>query len=669
MLRYLISILLFFIFLSSTQAQENTYSKIKPNNETSIKKQLASIDSIISLSFNTNDSLFVEKSLEYIELAKENNYLNEAARKAIKLQNVLTYAVNDPRKAVSVIDRVLSHKYKIKDSFLVGALYSSRGKAYYPLNLKSAIKDYTNSIKNYNTTDHYHLGDSYLNRGQAYSALGKFTLANEDYQKAYGLFEDIENYQYMLYALQGIISMYSIHGFYEQAKVERDKYFSKSKELGLDSNFSYSYYNQAMDYEKQGKYKLEFEQLLKAAAALEKNNSKLIFVSVNSKLSAFYARDGDFDNAEKHLDVISDNQKTLLDQYPVNRLIYENAKATYFNKLEQPKQALVHATTSLNLATALGREEDKRDSYLQIAEIQASLGNYKEAMISQKAYVASKDSIFNERNAFTLAHYQTLYETEKNEKELVKRNNEIVLLENENSSFKKQMIFIAFFVIVSFVVILLIRTQKHLHNNKILQENFSQELIVSQEKERIRISKDLHDGLGQQLLLIKNKLVKSEDDGVKHMVENAIDEIRTISRDLHPFQLQELGITKAIENALTNIDENTGLFISSEIDNIDNMFNKEQEANIYRIVQESLTNVIKHAKAEAIKVSVLKLSKLIVITIKDNGVGFDYNEKYQNLKSLGLKTLLERVKSLDGKMKVQSVIKNGTLLEFQIPIK
>jgi signal transduction histidine kinase len=215
----------------------------------------------------------------------------------------------------------------------------------------------------------------------------------------------------------------------------------------------------------------------------------------------------------------------------------------------------------------------------------------------------------------------------------------------------------------------LFRNQKYLKNNKILQERFSQKLIVSQENERIRISNDLHDGIGQQLLLIKNKLVRSNDDNVKLMVENAIDEIRTISRDLHPFQLQELGITKAIEYALVNIDENTNLFISSEIDNIDNIFSPEHEVNIYRIVQESLTNVIKHAEAEAIKVSIMKLNKLIIITIKDNGVGFDFQEKFKNLKSLGLKTLLERTKFLDGQMKVQSSINHSTLLEYQFPIK
>ena len=152
------------------------------------------------------------------------------------------------------------------------------------------------------------------------------------------------------------------------------------------------------------------------------------------------------------------------------------------------------------------------------------------------------------------------------------------------------------------------------------------------------------------------------------MVDHTIEEVRTISRDLHPFQLQELGITKAIENTINLIDENTTLFISAEIDNIDNIFSKEDEVNIYRIIQESLSNILKHAQAEAGKVSVKKFTNNILISIRDNGVGFDFTEKYQDVKSLGLKTLLERTKFLKGQMKVTSKKDTGTVLEFQFPL-
>ena len=90
--------------------------------------------------------------------------------------------------------------------------------------------------------------------------------------------------------------------------------------------------------------------------------------------------------------------------------------------------------------------------------------------------------------------------------------------------------------------------------------------------------------------------------------------------------------------------------------------------NIYRIVQESLSNILKHAKAEASKISVKKMANFVVISIKDNGVGFDFSDKLQNVKSLGLKTLVERTRFLDGQMKVESKANNGTTLQFQFPI-
>ncbi len=173
--------------------------------------------------------------------------------------------------------------------------------------------------------------------------------------------------------------------------------------------------------------------------------------------------------------------------------------------------------------------------------------------------------------------------------------------------------------------------------------------------------------MGQQLLLIKNNVVKTKDEDTKKLVETAIDEVRSISRNLHPFQLQELGITKAIEYTVNQIDENTSLFISSEIDNIDNIFTKKQEINLFRIIQEALSNVIKHANAEAGKVVVKRNPFMVNVSIRDNGVGFDFSEKYENIKSLGLKTLLERTKFLNGQMKVKSKKNNGTLLEFQFP--
>ncbi len=662
--------LLFFLALYSISGYGQDISHYEniaaTTSDTSVK--LEAIDSILIRTFTTNPKSFISYSLEYISLAKEVDSIEWAAKKAMNLQYPLTNTANDPLKAITVINSVLARKYKIKDSLLLGGLYIKRGKANTKVDLKEAIKDYNKALENFSINDCLNIADTYLFRGQAYSNLGRFVKASEDFSRAYTLYEDKQKYNYMVFAQQGVISMFSMNGFYDKAKTERDALIEKMKFLELNSFLSNEYYNQALDYKKTGASNLELKYLLMAEEAFdEKGSGQATFIGIHARLIEYYCEHNQLAEAKTHLDLLN-NLSIDLTKNPLAELNFLSGKGKYLQTTGEYEEALEIIQKKLSVAKKLGLEDEIMSSYSFLSDLYYDLGDYKNSIENKKASNAIKDSLYNRSTAYALAYYQTLYETEKKEKELVEKTTSITLLEKDNDSFKKAILFGGIAILLGFGLIILYRNQRHLKNNKILQEKFSQELLISQESERRRISKDLHDGIGQQLLVIKNKLIATGDADTKKMVDHTIEEVRTISRDLHPFQLQELGITKAIENTLNLIDENTTLFISAEIDNIDNMFSKEDEINIYRIVQESLSNIIKHANAEAGKVSVKKFSNNILISIRDNGVGFDFSEKYQDVKSLGLKTLLERTKFLKGQMKVTSKKDTGTVLEFQFPL-
>jgi signal transduction histidine kinase len=543
-----------------------------------------------------------------------------------------------------------------------------RGSANTKVDLKRAIEDYNVALENFSSKDTMNIADTYLFRGQAYSQMGKFVLAGEDFTRAYTLYELKQEYDYMVYAQQGIISMFSMNGFHQKAKIERDALIEKMKSLGLNRFLSYEYYNQALDYKKMGNRDLEHKALLMAEKSFERDNSnKSTYIGIHSRLIEYYCEQNQIIEAKKHLDQLEALDFDLSGNPPAE-LNFLGGKAKYLQTIGNYEVALALAKKKLEIAKSLGMEDEIMGTYSFLSEIYYDMGEYKKSIENNQASAAIKDSIYNRSTANALAYYQTLYETEKKEKELVEKTTSISLLEKDNESFKKAMLFGGIAILLGFGLILLYRNQRHLKSNKVLQEKFSQELLISQEGERRRISKDLHDGIGQQLLVIKNKLMSSGDADTKKMVDHTIEEVRAISRDLHPFQLQELGITKAIEYTINQIDENTTLFISAEIDNIDDIFSKEDEVNIYRIIQESLSNILKHANAEAGKVSIKKFANNILISIRDNGVGFDFAEKYQDVKSLGLKTLLERTKFLKGQMKVTSKKDTGTVLEFQFPL-
>ncbi len=630
--------------------------------------KLAALDSLLYKSFRVDNDAFINYSIQYIEIAQELDSIEPAAKKAINLQITLTNYGNDPLNAITIINGVLARKYKIKDSFLLGGLYSKRAAAYSKIDLKKAIDDYTMALATFSSKDSIHKADAYLFRGQVYSDLGKFVLAGEDFTKAYTIYEKNKEYRYMVFSQQGIINMFSMNGFYEKAKKERNDLIQKMKSLKLDSYLANEYYNQALDYKKMGDRDAEYQSLLMAERTADKNSIETAtYIGIHSRLIEYYCEHGNLAEAKKHLDII-DREKFQITENFLSQLNYLAGKAKYLQTIGSFDQAIELANKKLEVSKKLGLEDEIMGSYSLLSEIYYDQGDYKKSIENNQASNIIKDSIYNRSTATSLAYYQTLYETEKKEKELVEKSTNITLLEKDNENFKKVILFTGIALLLAFGLILLYRNQRHLKSQRVLQEKFSQELIVSQEVERRRISKDLHDGIGQQLLVIKNKLIDSGDADTKQMVDHTIEEVRTISRDLHPFQLQELGITKAIEYTINLIDENTSLFISAEIDNIDNIFSKEEEVNIYRIVQESLSNILKHAKAEAGKVSIKKFANNILISVRDNGVGFDFNEKYQDVKSLGLKTLLERTKFLKGQMRVTSKKDAGTVIEFQFPL-
>lgn len=671
MLRHIFAFLFLIAIPANSYAQDiNYYIQAAETSENDIQKLIA-MDSVLAKSFRVNPELFVDYSFKYVDLAKSIDSIEWAAKKAMNVQYALTNERNEPKKAIKLINGVLARKYKIKDSFLLGGLYLKRGGANFAVDLERAIEDFNLAIENFGQQDSIYIADAHLFSGQAYSNLGQFVNAGDSYQLAYDFFEKLKDYEYMLHSRQGTITMFSMNGFYDMAKEERDALVEKIKELGITQYLTTEYYNQALDYRKMGDIKNHIKYLRMAKKNLQQTDERIVDLTdetlINSRMAEYYCQTKQLDSAKVLISYL-DELYPRIQNIPFTSGTYFGAKAIYAETIGNNEEAIFYAKEKLKSAAAINFEDEIIDSHDLLAKIYDRIGDYKKSLEHKGRYAAMKDSIYNKNSANALAYYQTLYETEKKEKELSEKNSSIQLLEKDNETFKKLVAFSSVAIMLLFGLILLYRNQQNLKYKKVLQEKFSQKLLVSQEKERRRISKDLHDGLGQRLLLLKNKLINSGAEDTKELVDATIDEVRTISRDLHPFQLQELGITKAIEYTLNQVDENTSLFISTEIDNIDDLFNREQEVNIYRIVQESISNVIKHAKAEASKVSVKKGSHHVKISVKDNGIGFDFPEKYQNITSLGLKTLLERTKFLNGQMKVQSKIDDGTTLEFQFPI-
>ncbi|MEM1121718.1 MAG: ATP-binding protein, partial [Bacteroidota bacterium] len=151
-------------------------------------------------------------------------------------------------------------------------------------------------------------------------------------------------------------------------------------------------------------------------------------------------------------------------------------------------------------------------------------------------------------------------------------------------------------------------------------------------------------------------------------ITQTLEEVRSISRDLHPFQIEKFGLTESINDMIGKVEQSTDLFITKEIADIDQAFPEKQQIHVFRAIQEGLNNIVKHSEATAAKVTIEKFSKIVLITILDNGKGFDHELAVARSKSLGLRTMHERVTNIGGEIKFAQHQPKGTKVEMRIPI-
>lgn len=222
-----------------------------------------------------------------------------------------------------------------------------------------------------------------------------------------------------------------------------------------------------------------------------------------------------------------------------------------------------------------------------------------------------------------------------------------------------------------------------LEQRRITQQNFTHQLLHSQENERKRIAAELHDGLGQDLLLIKNRVEllvadkeRAADSGPQLLqiakdASRAITDVRSISQALRPIALEQVGLTKAIEWMGEQLSETSTVKISMDLDNIDDLFGLDEQINAYRIVQEALNNAMKHAKATEVIVEVKRNPTEVSVSIFDNGCGFEprwLGGNGEKRAGLGLAGMKERAAVLHGSLLLQSAPGKGTRLTVTLPV-
>lgn len=239
---------------------------------------------------------------------------------------------------------------------------------------------------------------------------------------------------------------------------------------------------------------------------------------------------------------------------------------------------------------------------------------------------------------------------------------------------------LAWCVFLSIGPLIFYRRVSGLKKEKELKEDFSRRLIEHQEQERKRIAGELHDSLGQNLLVLKNQSVlgmktvaNAERTSellarISELTSETLKEVRRISYNLHPYQLDRLGLTDALNSMFSKVQESWRVSFVSSIEPLEGLLSKPAEISLYRIVQEALNNVMKHSDAKHVAVTIRRDGPALKLRIEDDGKGFNIHAvAKKGAEGIGLDDMTERVSILKGTIKISSGPARGTRLEIEIP--
>jgi len=210
---------------------------------------------------------------------------------------------------------------------------------------------------------------------------------------------------------------------------------------------------------------------------------------------------------------------------------------------------------------------------------------------------------------------------------------------------------------------------------------FAKQLLNAQETERGRIATELHDGLGQNLLILKNwaqlGLDAAEDPAevrghlrqISETAAQSIDEARAIVRNLSPQNLKRFGLTEAIRNMVEQLQSSSGVLFNVSIENIDGIYPGQGELSIYRIVQECLNNIVRHSESPRGDIKITRSSDGLSIIISDYGKGFRTNAYLgsdESQRGFGVRSIIQRVQLLGGEVNFESRISEGTTIRIKL---
>ncbi|RJE72030.1 hypothetical protein BGP76_08095 [Reichenbachiella sp. MSK19-1] len=396
-----------------------------------------------------------------------------------------------------------------------------------------------------------------------------------------------------------------------------------------------------------------------------------------------YWQQGDDQTAERDLLKAIDMLEPLGDQFGMSD--YHNQLGRLYAERNDITSSINHTNAALQIAKALDLKEQIRDASLLLSQLYEEQQDYTQAFTYQTQYITYKDSIENTETTKKMADLRTEFEVNQKEKE-------IAILEKSQLMNRTYIIIAVFLLALAILLILYFR--QRLHNTRLMSANERkqhdekikkllntqetkalQSMVEGKDQERKRLAQELHNHFGSLLATIKVNINGIEEESIPNhytlttLVDQACNDIRNMSHSLNMGISENFGLVSALKELSEHLRQSGDLEVEFSASMCGHALAADEEITIYRIVQELVSNVLKHSHATKLSIllTCFEEEQIMNIMVQDNGRGFDTKNKPKS-GGIGVETLNKMVADKQGDIKFDSNTISGTTVIIDLPL-
>jgi signal transduction histidine kinase len=668
--------LIFLSYLSTAQKTDSLLHVLK-----SARADTQKVNVLNDLGFaywiGGDDSLAIVYSDQALTLAKKLGFLSGESKARFHLTRIELDRFTNVEPAYAQLDTLLKTALRTNDKKMEGMVYVRQAQFYIDvMNKKKLVNPlFDKALKLFEEIGNKGWqGIVYKEKAQNLAVEGKFSDAIVLLLKACKLLEEAQDTKTLRNATANLGAFYTAMGLYPEALHAFRDVEVGAKSSGDSIMVAFVYNQKSEIFDKQGHYKEALLELTKAVKIHEASQAPYWLARTYARMGKEYLKLKDYDNSLKYTTMADKLFTGASSVETLDHYVQYNFAEIYLYKKEYQK-VINYATRGLEWAMdsepPLLRES--ADYHRQLYTAYEALGKTSQALFHHKLYKTQSDSVLNKEAVQRVTAAALTYTFDKKQ-QLDKLA--IETLENRNLTLIRNFLIGLLVLILAVVIVILWYNRKLVGKNKeLLTKNreIGEALFNGQKMERKRVASELHDNLNTKLAALRWRMEAVDVNryetgdqkihmGSLEMLDDIYDDVRLISHSMLPAELESEGLVAAFHKLIGKLNINSKTEFQLVVDDSIQRPPASVEHQFYIMTLELINNVLKHAQASKVWISLGRSDAGLELKVSDNGVGTDFASS----SGMGMRNLSNRVEMLGGKLNIESTPGKGTTLTIEV---